>query len=73
MAGFTLNMLLYIDDEGQLMVVIPFVNHNVLSPMIVHGIFNNICGDPPGVSTKHDNKGGKDIPCLLMYFDKVHL
>ena len=64
-------MLLYIDDEGQLTVVIPFVNHNVLTPMIVHEIFNNICGDPLRVSTKHENKGSNDMTCLIMYFNKV--
>ena len=67
MAVFTLNMPLYIDNEGKLTVDIPFVNHNVLTPMIIHEIFNNICGDPLGVGTKHESKGGNDIFCLLMY------
>ena len=62
---------LYIDDNDFLTVAIPHVNHNVFRPKIVSKICNNICGNPLRVKNKHKNKGGNDMSCILMYYNKV--
>ena len=60
---------LFIDNNGCLRIAIPHVNHTVLSPKIVSEICNDKCGNHLGV--KNENKGGNDVSCLLVYYNKV--